>query len=43
MQTIDYIKKLYGKRAIIPAVILDEKKMPRGMREDIIMPGFMYQ
>ena len=42
-QTIDNIRDIYGKHAIIPAVILDEKKMQRGMREDIIMPGFMYQ
>ena len=41
-QTVDSIRDIYGKHAIIPAVILDEKKMPRGMREDIIMPGFMY-
>ena len=42
-RTIDNIRDIYGKHAIIPAVILDEKKMPRGMREDIIMPSYIYQ
>ena len=41
--TIDIIRNNYGKRAIIPAIILDEAKMPRGKDCDIIMPGLMYQ
>ena len=40
---VDDIRDTYGKQAIFPAIILDEKKMPRGKRQDIIMPGYMYQ
>ena len=41
--TVDRIRDSFGKKAILPAVILDEAKMPRGENREIIMPGFMYQ
>ena len=42
-QTLDRIRDSYGKEAIIPAIILDESKMPRGRSCDEILPGWMYQ
>ena len=38
-RAVDTIRDSYGKHAIVPAVILDEAKMPRGRGCDIIMPG----
>ena len=42
-RTVDNIRDNFGKHAIVPAIILDEAKMPRGNKADIIMPGYMYQ
>lgn len=42
-QSMDNIRDRYGKYAIIPALVLDEKKMPGGNDREIIMPGYMYQ
>lgn len=42
-RTIDDIRDSFGKHAIVPAIIIDEAKMPRGKERDIIMPGYMYQ
>lgn len=42
-ESIDTIRDRYGKYAIIPALVLDEKKMPVGNDREIIMPGYMYQ
>ena len=42
-QTLDRIRDSYGKEAIIPAIILDESKMPKGKICDEILPGWMYQ
>ena len=41
-KAIDAIRDTYGKNSIVPAAILDEAKMPRGKKQDIIMPGYMY-
>ena len=41
-QTVDHIRDSYGKEAIIPAIILDESKMPKGKSCDIILPGWMH-
>ena len=41
--TIDEIRNRYGKESIIPALILDEKKMPRAADREIIMPGYIYR
>jgi len=41
--TIDDIREKFGKSAIIPALILDESKMPRDADRDIIMPGYIYR
>lgn len=41
-RAVDEIRDKFGKRAIIPAVIVDESKMPRGSHE-VIMPGYMYK
>lgn len=40
---IDDIRERFGKDKIKPAIILDEKKMPKGADHEIIMPGYMYQ
>ena len=42
-ESIDSIRDRYGKYAVIPALVLDEKKMPVGNDREIIMPGYMYQ
>lgn len=42
-RTVDQIRESFGKSSIVPAVILDEAKMPRGENREIIMPGYMYQ
>lgn len=42
-QSLDTIRDRYGKRAVIPALVLDEKKMPGGSDRELIMPGYMYQ
>ena len=41
-RAIDEIHELFGKDALIPALILDEKKMPHGVCDELIMPGWMY-
>ncbi|MBO5716405.1 MAG: DNA polymerase IV [Clostridia bacterium] len=41
-RTIDEIHELYGKHSLVPALILDEKKMPRGVCDELVMPGWMY-
>lgn len=42
-ESIDTIRDRYGKYAVIPALVLGEKKMPVGNDREIIMPGYMYQ
>ena len=42
-ESIDTIRDRYGKYAVIPALVLDEKKMPVCNDREIIMPGYMYQ
>lgn len=42
-QSLDTIRDRYGKYAVIPALVLDEKKMPGGSDRELIMPGYMYQ
>ena len=41
-RTIDEIHELYGKHSLVPAIILDEQKMPRGTCDELVMPGWMY-
>ena len=41
-RAIDEIHELFGKDALVPALILDEKKMPHGVCDELIMPGWMY-
>ena len=41
-KVIDDIKKQYGKNAIIPAVILDEDKMP-SKEQGKVLPGKMHR
>lgn len=40
---VDDIRNKYGKNSIRPAIILNEKKMPKDYDKDIIMPGFIYR
>ena len=40
-RTIDEIHELYGKYSLVPALILDEKKMPRGTCDELVMPGWI--
>ena len=40
---VDGIRERFGKYSIQPAIILNEKKMPKDYDRDIIMPGFMYK
>ena len=42
-RAVDMIRDSFGKEAIMPAVILDEAKMPKGKKQDIIMPSYMYE
>ena len=42
-RAVDGIRERFGKYSIQPAIILNEKKMPKDYDRDIIMPGFMYQ
>lgn len=41
-RAIDEIHELYGKHSLVPALIIDEKKMPRGVCDELVMPGWMY-
>lgn len=40
---IDSIKDTYGKKSILPATVLDERKMPRKKQEDTVLPGMMHK
>ena len=40
---INDIKDTYGKGAILPATVLDEKKMPKRKQEDTVLPGMMHK
>ena len=40
---INSIKDTYGKGAILPATVLDEKKMPKKRQEDTVLPGAMHK
>ena len=42
-RAIDIIKDTYGKGAILPATVLDEKKMPKKKQEDTVLPGMMHK
>lgn len=41
-RAIDEIHELFGKSSLVPALILDESKMPRGVCDDLVMPGWMH-
>lgn len=41
-RAIDEIHELFGKSSLVPALILDESKMPHGVCDELIMPGWMY-
>lgn len=41
-RTIDEIHRLFGKDSILPALIIDEKKMPHGVCNELVMPGWMH-
>ena len=41
-RTIDEIHELFGKSSLVPALILNESKMPKGICDELIMPGWMY-
>ena len=40
--TIDEIHKIFGKSSLVPAIILDEQKMPHGVCDELVMPGWMH-
>ncbi len=40
---VDSIREQFGKGAIMPAVILNEHKMPEHSEREIIMPGMMHK
>lgn len=42
-ETINDIKDTFGKSAILPATVLDEKKMPKKRQEDTVLPGIMHK
>lgn len=42
-RSVDEIRERFGKRAIIPAVIIGEKKMPPNSDHEILMPGMMFK
>ena len=41
-QAIDEVHKMFGKSSLVPAIILNEDKMPPGTHDEIIMPSFMH-
>lgn len=41
-RAIDEIHTVFGKDSLVPAVILDERKMPHGVCDELIMPGWMH-
>ncbi|MBO5286807.1 MAG: DNA polymerase IV [Clostridia bacterium] len=40
---IDDINNTYGKKSIVPALILDESKMPNNTQKDTVLPGMMHK
>lgn len=40
---IDDIRRRFGKRSIVNATLLGNLKMPGDVREEVLMPGLMYQ
>lgn len=40
-RVVDEIHELFGKDSLVPALILDENKMPHGVCDELIMPGWM--
>ena len=40
---IDDIKDTYGKSSLLPATVLDEKKMPKKRQADTVLPGMMHK
>ncbi|MBQ8545486.1 MAG: DNA polymerase IV [Clostridia bacterium] len=40
---IDNIKDTYGKSSVLPATVLDEKKMPKNRQADTVLPGMMHK
>ena len=40
---INDIKDTYGKSSILPATVLDEKKMPKNRQDDTVLPGMMHK
>ena len=41
-RAIDEIHELFGKNSLVPALLLDEQKMPHGICDELVMPGWMY-
>lgn len=41
-RAIDEIHTVFGKDSLVPAIILDERKMPHGVCDELIMPGWMH-
>ena len=41
-RAIDEIHTIFGKDSLVPAIILDEQKMPHGTCDNLVMPGWMY-
>lgn len=41
-RAIDEIHQLFGKAALVPAIILGDNKMPTGTHDEMVMPGWMY-
>ena len=41
-RAIDEIHTIFGKDSLVPAIILDEQKMPYGTCDDLVMSGWMY-
>lgn len=40
---VDKIRQRYGKRSILPASLLCEKKVPHDNREMVVLPGMMFR
>jgi hypothetical protein len=40
---VDKINETYGKKSILPATVLDERKMPKVKQEDTVLPGAMHK
>ena len=41
LESIDNIRDKFGKKSILPCVVLGEKKMPKDRDKEIILPGYI--